>query len=406
MTQPGGIVPVFCRVTAGLEPIAWLDIQTSNVRSTSPRFYRRVIIFEVTGDITPLATLKSVDDVYVYVAHLEEIKRTRDELAAIGRYAVAMDFRSAANHVSQVRPLPTPLTFYVTVSRSGKHNFSAPEVESVFSDAVQQATDWIKVSDFREAAINIRVILDDTALFVGLSLMESPLHRRKYKQCHRPGSLKPPVAYILSRIAGCQSQDVIIDPMCGVGTIPIEARLASNSQAVYGSDLSPAAVQCARQNWQAALGKESPHLFQADVHDYPLGKQMAAKIITNLPWGRQVQSESVYDLYRGYLHMVLRTGCDNVICVVLTDRVTELMEVVYNLSNLALLWVRQVSLYGSYPVICVLGGPAWVGREENAFRHISPLGTGIDRLIDNEGIWQSYTPLQSTANFFVDSSII
>jgi 23S rRNA G2445 N2-methylase RlmL len=185
--------------------------------------------------------------------------------------------------------------------------------------------------------------------------------------------------------------------MCGVGTIPIEACLASNSQAVYGSDLSPAAIQCARQNWQAALATESPHLFQADVRDYPLGQQIASKIITNLPWGRQTQSESVHDLYRSYLHMVLRIGCDSVICVVLTDRVTELMEVVSNLSNLALLWVRQVSLYGSYPVICVLGGPAWVGREENAFGRISPLGTGIDRLIGNEGVWQSYTPLGTRA---------
>jgi 23S rRNA G2445 N2-methylase RlmL len=37
------------------------------------------------------------------------------------------------------------------------------------------------------------------------------------------GLLKPSIAYCMCRIANIQAGDVVMDPMCGVGTIILEA---------------------------------------------------------------------------------------------------------------------------------------------------------------------------------------
>ncbi len=384
-------VRVFCRVTAGLEAIAWLDIQQTGIQATAPHFAKRLIAFDVAGDLTPLTTLKSVDDLYLHVAAIEGIRHTQDELANLRRYVGEMDFRSAAEQISTVRPIANPMTFYVTVSRTGKHNYSSVEIADVFAKTIQERTGWTRVDDFRAASVNVRVLLDGPSLLVGLSLASHPLHRRSYKRCHLPGSLKPPVAYLMTRIAGCGADDVVVDPMCGVGTIPIEARLSSQSHEVYGSDLSFTAVQCAVQNWQAAFEGEPVPFFRADVGRYPLRGRLATKIINNPPWGKQLQTKSVYKLYSSLLQTALQIGREEMVCVVLTDHTQELMDAMGKLAAFELLWVRQISLYGSYPAICVLGGPRWFGRSNKAFSHISPIGPGIDQLISKNGIWQNYT---------------
>jgi 23S rRNA G2445 N2-methylase RlmL len=386
-------VRVFCRVTAGLEEIAWLDIQQTDIQASSPHFAKRLIAFDVVGDLTPLITLKSVDDLYLHVAAIEGIRHTQDELANLRRYVGEMDFRSAAEQISTVRPLAEPVTFYVTVSRTGKHNYSSVEIAEVFAKTIQETTGWPSVDDFRAASINVRVLLDGSSLLIGLSLNSYSLHRRTYKHCHLPGSLKPPVAYLMTRIAGCGSgaDEVIIDPMCGVGTIPIEAHLSGDSSQVFGSDLSFSAVQCAAQNWQAAFAGEPVPFFRADVEHYPLRGRIASKIISNPPWGKQLQTKSVSRLYFRFLQTALQIGCEDMICVLLTDHVQELLDAMSQLSSFELLWVRQISLYGSYPAICVLGGPGWIGRGKKAFSRISPIGAGIDGLIDTCGIWQNYS---------------
>jgi 23S rRNA G2445 N2-methylase RlmL len=384
-------VRVFCRVTAGLEEIAWLDIQQSGIQAHSPHFSKRLIAFDVAGALTPLTSLKSVDDLYLHVATIEGIRHTQEELANLRRYVGEMDFRAAADQISTVRPLTTPITFYVTVSRAGKHNYSSVEIADVFAKTIQERMGWTGVDDFRAASINVRVLLDGPLLLVGLSLASHPLHRRSYKRCHLPGSLKPPVAYLMTRIAGCRADDVIVDPMCGVGTIPIEARLSSQSNEVYGSDISFSAIHCAAQNWQAAFDREPVPFFRADVGRYPLRGRITSKIISNPPWGKQLQTKSVYKLYFNFLQTALQIGREDIVCVVLTDHTQELMDAMSKLDAFELLWVRQISLYGSYPAICVLGGPQWIGRAEQAFSRISPIGTGIDSLIGKQGIRQNYT---------------
>jgi 23S rRNA G2445 N2-methylase RlmL len=157
----------------------------------------------------------------------------------------------------------------------------------------------------------------------------------------------------MTRIAGCGADDVILDPMCGAGTIPIEARLSGNTSQVSGADLSFSAVRCAAQNWQAAVHGELAPFFRAGVGNhvgnYPLRRRIVSKIISNPPWGKQLHANSVHKLYDSLLQTALHIGRQDMVCVFLTDRVQELLEAMGRLSSFELLWVRQISLFGSYP---------------------------------------------------------
>ncbi len=75
-----------------------------------------------------------------------------------------------------------------------------------------------------------------------------PLHRRGWKVRTGPGSLHPPVAAALARLARRPGGGVIADPFCGDGTIPVEVALADPAAHVLAADLDAwPAGQCPGQ---------------------------------------------------------------------------------------------------------------------------------------------------------------
>ena len=61
------------------------------------------------------------------------------------------------------------------------------------------------------ADLNVRLFIEHETASVGLRLGQVPLQERRWKRAHRPGSLKPPVAAAMLRLAGlAPGQDVYI----------------------------------------------------------------------------------------------------------------------------------------------------------------------------------------------------
>lgn len=67
------------------------------------------------------------------------------------------------------------------------------------------------------------------------------LHRRNYKQNTTLGSLKSNTAYSLAQIAEIKTNAIVLDPMCGSGTILIEAS-NFNPLKIIGGDVNPFAT--------------------------------------------------------------------------------------------------------------------------------------------------------------------
>ena len=100
----------------------------------------------------------------------------------------------------------------------------------------------------------------------------------------------------------------LLDPCCGSGTILIEAALSGARAA--GGDLDSEAVAAAQANAHAA--GVTLAIEQWDAKALPLPDRSIERIVTNLPWGRQVAlDEDLANLYAGIcgeLERVLTPG--------------------------------------------------------------------------------------------------
>jgi len=118
------------------------------------------------------------------------------------------------------------------------------------------------------------------------SLAEQPLHRRGYRIRSRPGALHPPLARALSLIAQPGAGHLLVEPTCGVGTIPIEAALLEPRADAAAFDLEPDAVVAARCN--AARAGVDLRLAVGDASRLPLPSGSVDRIVVNPPWGEAV----------------------------------------------------------------------------------------------------------------------
>ncbi len=93
------------------------------------------------------------------------------------------------------------------------------------------------IESFRErAGVRLKVNLDqpdvqlyalirDSELLLGLNTTGKSLHRRFYRVFHHRAALQPSIAASMIRLSGWRREELLLDPMCGSGTIPIEAAL-------------------------------------------------------------------------------------------------------------------------------------------------------------------------------------
>jgi 23S rRNA G2445 N2-methylase RlmL len=336
-----GMARFFAITNRGLEPVSAAEMARLPGLHVEQVGYRRVSA-ALRGDIANLLQLRTVDDVFVELAIWEGIgpqRSTLEELEARGRQ---LDFQAALEVIARVRPLRLTPAFSVTANFVGRRNYTAEEIKMALAAGIAARQRWPYTSE-DQSQVNLRVFIEHDRAYVGMRLAEAPLHRRPYKQAHVSGSLKPPVAAALLQIAGVEPPACVLDPFCGAGTILIEAALLG-AQAC-GGDRDPAAVRAASAN--AAHAGVQVRLLRWEAQSLPLAARSAGRVVTNLPWGRQVGiDENMVSFYRK-------------ICAALARVIREDGQIVL-LTNAPQLvhfdgWERtaqtEISLFGQTPSI-------------------------------------------------------
>lgn len=113
-------------------------------------------------------------------------------------------------------------------------------------------------------------------------LIKKGTYPRTYRKCSLVSSLNPAIAYAMNHLAGIDVGDRVLDPCCGAGTVLIERQLLKSCRCT-GVDIDPRALDCARQNIDAA-GVEV-ELIHGDIKDKKFPDGYFTKIISNLPYG-------------------------------------------------------------------------------------------------------------------------
>ncbi len=122
-------------------------------------------------------------------------------------------------------------SFAIRSERIGEHSFTSIDINRVAGQAVIDsyvASRNIRLRvNLEKPDVEIYVELNKDRLIVGFALVKNSMHIRRYRLFNHPAALKPTIAASMLRLARWRPTEGIVDPMCGSGTIVIEAALIS-----------------------------------------------------------------------------------------------------------------------------------------------------------------------------------
>ncbi len=188
--------------------------------------------------------------------------------------------------------------------------------------------------DTKHPSIKIDAFLDASTVTFYLDTSGDPLFKRGHRVLSVEAPLRENLAAGLLRLAGWTPNEVLLDPMCGSGTIPLEAalmgrkiapgqsrsfgferlivhdpkrwghlreasrikQLATVPAAIYASDWDPAAVKIAQRIFQGAGVGIDIRLRQSDVLDLEAPAERGV-IIINPPYGIRLSKPEELDQF-------------------------------------------------------------------------------------------------------------
>ncbi|WP_240839592.1 class I SAM-dependent RNA methyltransferase [Acidaminobacter sp. JC074] len=254
----------------------------------------------------------------------------------------ATTFETLFNRVNEIpweNYLPFDAEFPVNAKSVKSKLFSLSDIQSISKKAIVKRLgtlynkDWLPETG---AKYSILVgILKDTVT-VSIDTSGVGLHKRGYREQGHHAPLKETLAASLINISRWQGKIPLIDPMCGTGTIAIEAALIGRNIApglnrkfdfeqwsiipddvfkavkkeayekidydaplhIEAYDKDPRAIKIARENAEIAGVEEDIHFQVRDVKDLSSSKKYGY-IITNPPYGERLNElEEVQELTR------------------------------------------------------------------------------------------------------------
>ncbi|XP_011472945.1 THUMP domain-containing protein 3 [Oryzias latipes] len=241
----------------------------------------------------------------------EQQESAQELSAAEGDTKDAPDVES---HQQETAPEDKPVKFRVTCNRAGdKHSFSSNEAARDFGGAVQEFFQW--KADMTKFDIEVLLNIHNEEMVVGLALTEESLHRRNISH-FGPTTLRSTLCYGMLRLCKLQPSDIVLDPMCGTGAIPLEGAIEFNSSFYIAGDNYDMAVNrtlnniCHIQKRRAEKGS-SPGLpidtVQWDLCRLPFRASSVDVIITDMPFGKRMGSRKKnWDLYPSCLREMAR----------------------------------------------------------------------------------------------------
>lgn len=286
----------FGSVPAGFESLAVGELREKvALEDVEPR--RGWIRFQTRSSPEVLLTLRSFFRLYALVGVRSGIPTDEEGLHRLKALPAELEWDAALELWRRWFPLPRARggpgedgspdspAFRVTVRRTGEHAYNSQEAAGAMGAGVQERFGW--PVDLEGFDLEVFGQLVDGELVVGLTLTPASLHFADDVDRGRTG-LKVPVAHGLVRLADPQDGEVVVDPMGGVGTIPIEAARYRPAGRHLSGEIRADDLAVAARNVQAA--GVDVRLFRWDARGMPLADGTVDCVISDLPFGLRVGS--------------------------------------------------------------------------------------------------------------------
>lgn len=189
--------------------------------------------------------------------------------------------------------------------------------------------------DTEDADINISIHISNDICTVSLDSSGDSLHKRGYRIKTTKAPLNEVLAAGMILLSGWDKQSVFIDPMCGSGTLVIEAAMIANNippgiyrkkfgfetwkdfdsdllEKIYeedspdhktkveiiGSDISEIAIRISKENSSNAGLKNKIDLHISPIENYIPPKVQRGVLITNPPYDERIKITEINTFYK------------------------------------------------------------------------------------------------------------
>jgi 23S rRNA G2445 N2-methylase RlmL len=195
---------------------------------------------------------------------------------------------------------------------------------------------------------------DSWELLVRISAQ--PVSHRLWRKAHFRGALDASIARVLVELVAAKKSDILVDLMCGSGTLVIEQLSFSPVKEIFAFDTSKNAIECAMTNSKGIKSKTPYSFVEGDACATELPDQSVDTIVSNPPWGESIgKKQNIADLYRSLLKesaRLLRKGGRMAIIVqdieALNAAVKETAQLVLKETH------RALQARGYHPTIVLL----------------------------------------------------
>lgn len=240
-------------------------------------------------------------------------KRKREEAE---REEETNTIREADRGAGQNQP-----TFRVSCRCSGviARQFNSQSLNRIIGTAIARELKW--KANLRDPALEVNVYLSDDHSVIGIPLLRHPLASRNYL---KHTGIRSTVAWALASLCKIQESSVILDPMCGVGTILLEAAQECMNSVFIGMDNKDDQLQKAEENVEAAGQEGRIILIQSSCMEIPLPPASVDGVVCDVPFGRKF-------------------SCSTDMATALPQILTEMERVLRPGGNLVLLLSLQLS---------------------------------------------------------------
>ncbi len=313
--DPEPLPPCYAVVLPGLEEITGEEI-VRDLHGEVKRSAPGLVVFRVPEIDERLLRLRTTEDVFLLAWGTDKLSYRAEDLDRIRRWTVKeadWPLLLRLHHAVHPRPKGRP-TYRLVTQMTGVHGYRRIDAGKAMAQGLagKLPASWREAEE--NAAFEVWLTIHGATAVCGVRLSDRTMRHRKYKLEHLPASLRPTLAAAMVRLAGAGPGQVVLDPMCGAGTVLAE-QLAIGWQGragqvqVWGGDLDRAALRAAGANLRK-VGR--PLLARWDATRLPLADQSVDRIVSNPPFGKQLgRPEDVGPLYRRALaeyDRVLRPG--------------------------------------------------------------------------------------------------
>src|SRR5205085_2097704 len=122
-----------------------------------------------------------------------------------------------------IRPKPKSKPSYRLVAQMiGTHGYRRVDARKAMAQGLAGVfpASWKPAEE--NAGVEVWLTIRGATAVCGMRLSDKSMRHRAYKVEHQPASLRPTMAAAMVRLAGAGPDMIVLDPMCGAGTIIAE----------------------------------------------------------------------------------------------------------------------------------------------------------------------------------------